>query len=268
MRAKLAPSVVGETLDALAAGPTRGIDHFNRFRVRLHGGALVSVSDNVLSGGANAAAVQRADGAWEVLQFANAELVGERTYELSRLVRGQAGSEWAMGDPLPVGAPFVLLDEHVVPIARGFSDLGRLMQLRIVAAGRDHGDPSAVSLSARPSAVALKPLSPVHLRATRDGSGVTFTWVRRTRLLAESWALREVPLGEDAEAYEVDVLDGSDVVRTLAAVQPAVLYAAADELADFGAPQAALSVRIAQMSAAAGRGHCCRGDTADFLGMN
>ena len=41
------------------------------------------------------------------------------------------------------------------------------MQLRIVAAGRDHGDPSAVSLSLRPSAVALKPLSPVHLRATR-----------------------------------------------------------------------------------------------------
>ena len=48
------------------------------------------------SRGANAAAVQRADGAWEVLQFANAELVGERTYELSRLLRGQAGSEWAM----------------------------------------------------------------------------------------------------------------------------------------------------------------------------
>ena len=78
--------------------------------MRLYGGALASVSDNVLSGGANAAAVQRADGAWEVLQFANAELVGERTYELSRLVRGQAGSEWAMADPLPAGAPFVLLD--------------------------------------------------------------------------------------------------------------------------------------------------------------
>ena len=250
----LAPSVAGETLDVLPAGPTRGIDHFNRVRVRLYGGALVSVSDNVLSGGVNAAAVQRTDGAWEVLQFANAELVGERTYELSRLVRGQAGSEWAMADPLPIGAPFVLLDDHVVPLARGLSDLGRLMQLRIVAAGRDHGDPSAVSLSLRPSAVALKPLSPVHLRATRDGSGVTFTWVRRTRLPAESWELREVPLGEETEAYELDVLDGGDVMRTLSTAQSTVLYPAADELADFGAPQLSLSVRVTQLSATVGRG--------------
>ena len=53
--------------------------------------------------GANAAAVQRPDGAWEVLQFANAELVGERTYELSRLLRGQMGSEWAMDEPLAGG---------------------------------------------------------------------------------------------------------------------------------------------------------------------
>jgi len=33
-----------------------------------------------------------------------------------------------------------------------------------------------------------------------------------------------------------------------------VLYAAADEIADFGAPQAALSVRLAQLSATVGRG--------------
>ena len=66
--------------------------------------------------------------------------------ELSRLLRGQAGSEWAMGDPLPAGAPFVLLDEHVVPIARGLDALGRPMQLRVVAADRDHGDPAAVAL--------------------------------------------------------------------------------------------------------------------------
>ena len=52
--------------------------------------------DSALFAGANAAAVQRADGAWEVMQFANAELVGESTYLLSRLLRGQAGSEWAM----------------------------------------------------------------------------------------------------------------------------------------------------------------------------
>jgi hypothetical protein len=84
----LAPSIAGETVNALAIGPTSRFDRVNRMRVRLYGGALASVSDSLLLGGANVAAVQRADGAWEVLQFANAELVGDRTYELSRFLRG------------------------------------------------------------------------------------------------------------------------------------------------------------------------------------
>jgi hypothetical protein len=128
------------------------------------------------------------------------------------------------------------------------------MQLRIVAANRNHADPAAVALSVRPSAVALKPLAPVHLRATRGGAGVTFAWTRRTRLAAESWELKDVPLGEASEAYELDVMSGGTVKRTLASAVPSVLYAAAAELADFGAPQAGLTVRVAQISATVGRG--------------
>jgi hypothetical protein len=250
----LAPAVAGETLDDLPIGTARGIDHHSRVRVRLYGGGLASISDSVLSGGANAAAVRGPDGAWEVLQFANAELVDERTYRLSRLIRGEVGSEWAMADPLPAGAPFVLLDEHVVPIASGLNDVGRAMQLRVVAAGRDHGDPAAVSLSLVPSALALKPLSPVHLRAERTVDGVVLSWVRRSRLDCESWDIEEIPLGEDSEAYELDVLSGASVVRTLPAFAPSVLYPAADEIADFGSAQSSLSIRVAQLSATVGRG--------------
>ena len=71
-----APAIVGETLDDLPAGPTARW-HDVSFRVQLYGGALASVTDLVLLAGANAAAVQRNDGAWEVIQFANAELTGE-----------------------------------------------------------------------------------------------------------------------------------------------------------------------------------------------
>jgi hypothetical protein len=250
----LAPAIIGETLDDLPAGPTGRFDHRHTVQVRLHGGALASVADVALFAGANAAAVQRPDGAWEVLQFANAELVGERTYRLSRLLRGQAGSEWAMADLLPAGAPFVLLDEHLVPIARGLDALGRAMQLRVVAADRDHGDPTAVSLTATPAATALRPLSPVHLRALRTGAGVEFCWIRRTRRDGDSWDVVEVPLGEEREAYALDVLDGATVARTLPADGPSVLYPAADELADFGAAQVSFSIRIAQLSATVGRG--------------
>ncbi len=128
-----APGVVGETLDALPAGPT-GRWHAASFRVQLYGGALASISDLGVLGGGNVAAVRHADGAWEVIQFANAELLGERTYELSKLLRGQAGSEWAMASAVTPGATFVLIDPQMVTIASGITMLERTLQLRVVAA--------------------------------------------------------------------------------------------------------------------------------------
>jgi hypothetical protein len=247
-----APSIMGETLDELPAGPT-GRWQRARVRVKLYGGALSSLSNGALFAGGNAAALRRGDGAWEIVQFGDAVLVGADIYELTRWLRGQAGSEQAIGDPLPAGAPFVVLDPHVVAVARGLDALDRALQLRIVSAGRDHGDQAAFALEATPRSTALRPLAPVHLRATRAAEGVTLTWIRRTRVNGDSWS-GEVPLGEQSEAYEVDILDGMDVLRTLSASQPSVLYAAADELADFGAPQSSLSVRVVQLSATVGRG--------------
>ncbi|MGA8956645.1 MAG: hypothetical protein WB503_14740, partial [Pseudolabrys sp.] len=247
-----APSTVGQTLDDLQTGPTARW-HRASFRVQLYGGTLNSVSDNAVFGGANAAAIQRADGAWEVIQFANAELVADRTYLLSRLLRSQAGSEWAIASPLAAGSPFVLLDQHVVTIASGQDALERSLQLRVVMAGRDHGDPTALALGATPQATALKPLSPVRLKAARNASGVTFSWIRRTRVDGDTW-VGEVPLGENVEQYTTDILSGSNVVRTLTSATSSVLYASADEVSDFGAPQASLHVRITQLSATVGRG--------------
>ena len=250
----LAPTIVGTTLDALAPGPTGRWDHAASVRVALAGGALASVSDAALLSGANAAALRRPDGAWEVVQFASAELVGPRTFRLSRLLRGQGGSEGAIGDPLPAGAPFVLLDEHLVTVARGLEALGRTMQLKFVAAAKSHGDPTALTLAVTPGATALRPLAPTHLKARRGASGTTFSWIRRTRRGGDSWQALEVPLGEEREAYELDILAGATVARTLSAATPSAFYSHADEIADFGAAQATLTVRVAQLSASVGRG--------------
>jgi hypothetical protein len=71
-----APSIVGVTLDDLPAGPTARW-HNAAFRVQLYGGALASVSDSAVLSGANAAALQRADGTWEVIQFQCRPVDGE-----------------------------------------------------------------------------------------------------------------------------------------------------------------------------------------------
>jgi hypothetical protein len=248
-----APSVIGETLDPLPTGPTARWDRANTFRVRLYGGALTSLSEARVLGGGNVAGVQNADGAWEIIQFAGAELVDGNTYRLSRLLRGQGGSEPAMAALLPAGAPFVLLDKTLLPITRGLDALDRPLSLRVVGNGRSHDDAAAVSVIIMPDRTALLPLAPVHLRAMRQPDGIHITWIRRTRIDGDSWNA-EVPLGEGSEAYRLDILSGAAVVRSIACITSQALYAAADEVADFGAPQPRLHLRVAQISSTVGAG--------------
>jgi hypothetical protein len=57
-----------------------------------------------------------ATGEWEILQFLTADLVGDETWVLSGLLRGQAGSDPAMAALTAAGAPVVVLAEG---LARG-----------------------------------------------------------------------------------------------------------------------------------------------------
>ena len=63
-----------------------------------------------------------------------------------------------------------------------------------------------------------------------------------------------MPLSETSEAYEIDVLNGSTVVRTLSSSVTEASYLAAQQIADFGAVQSAISVRVYQLGASFGRG--------------
>ena len=87
---------------------------------------------------------------------------------------------------------------------------------------------------------------------------LTIRWTRRSRALAaDSWGGLEVPLTEELEAYEVEILDGSTVKRVLPASAPSAIYSAAQQSADWGAllaPGDTLDIRIFQLSALIGRG--------------
>ena len=66
-----------------------------------------------------------------------------------------------------------------------------------------------------------------------------------------------MPLGEELEAYEVEILDGTAVKRVLPATTTSSLYTAAQQTADWGAPLGpgdTLDIRIFQLSALVGRG--------------
>ncbi len=248
------PSIVGELLDPLPAGPVARWDRANSFAVKLASGALVSQSDLRVLGGANVAAIRNANGGWEVIQFANAELVAENTYVLSRLLRGQQGSEWAMPSLHDAGSKFVLLDASLIANARGVDLLGRSFRYRVGASTHDVGSPFMSEFETTAGAVSLRPRSPVHLTANRTGAGIAITWIRRTRTGGDSWDALEVPLGEERERYRIEILDGESAVRAIETDEPSAIYAAADELTDFGSAQSTLSLSVMQLSAVAGAG--------------
>ena len=72
-----------------------------------------------------------------------------------------------------------------------------------------------------------------------------------------SWDSGEPPLSETAESYDVEIMSGVTVLRTLTAATPSVLYTAAMQTADFGVLLtlgSSLTLRIYQKSARLGRG--------------
>lgn len=249
------PALIGDTQTMLGPGPVGRLDYANSITVRFASGAPVSVSDVEMLNGKTACAIRGADGAWEIFSFGRADLVADKTYVLSRLLRGQGGEDFLAQRSVAAGAPVVLLDSAVVPLASGLSAMGSATRYRIGPADRDYADLAYVDVLSSVSAKVLKPYAPVRASAQRSGAGVTIRFLRRGRLSSDAWEPLDIPLGEDAEAYDIEIYSGAVLKRTLSCGAPQVLYASTDELTDFGATQSALVVSIYQKSAAAGRGY-------------
>jgi hypothetical protein len=250
----LAPAVTGVTLDPLPAGATSRLDRATSVRVRLDSGTLASVTELALLGGANLAAVRNDDDEWELLQFLSAVLAAPAIYTLTGFLRGQAGTEHAMRSPVASGARFVLVDAALARVDLVEDEVGLAFNWRCGPASRDLGSPSYLQVAHDFRGEGLKPLSPVHVRGTRSAGDLTLSWIRRARIGGDSWDGSDAPLGEADERYEIDILDGADVKRTLAAASPAATYTAAQQTADFGTPQPSVSLRVYQLSATRGRG--------------
>jgi len=67
-----------------------------------------------------------------------------------------------------------------------------------------------------------------------------------------------VPLNEELESYEIDILSGETVVRTLSSQQAQATYTSTEEIADWATPQVQLDIAVYQISTAFGRGSANR----------
>lgn len=253
---------IGTLVSDFYPGPTSRFDLGNALVVDLVSGTLESVTDLTLFGGANALAVESAPGIWEIVQAGVAELIAPGRYRLTRLLRGQRGTEAAMGNPTPAGARVAVLDSALAPLPIAESDLGLPWNWRIGPAARSVSDASYTALAFTPAGRGLVPFAPVHVaqpwRTARSPGDLTIRWTRRSRaLVADAWEQVEVPLAEDLESYDVKILDGAAVKRTLTSTTTSVLYTAAQQTTDWGAPLGpgqTLAIRIYQLSNRLGRG--------------
>ncbi len=253
---------IGALASDFWSGPTSRFDLGNALVVDLLTGTLESVTDLTLFGGANALAVESAPGVWEIVQAGAAELLAPGRYRLTRLLRGQRGTEGAVGNPAPTGARVVVLDAALASLPIAEADLGLPWNWRIGPASRPVSDETYVAQAFAPTGRGLVPFAPVHVeqpwRTARSTGDLTIHWTRRSRaLVADAWEQVEVPLAEDLESYDVQILDGAAVKRTLTSNTTSAPYTAAQQIADWGAPLGpgqTLAIRIFQLSNRLGRG--------------
>jgi len=255
-RAIAKAATMGELTFGFYAGPAGRWDKGNELHVTLYDGTFASVSDIELLGGANALAVENADGEWEVLQFRDAELTAANQWKLTMLLRGQAGSEGAMRSPVVAGARVVVLDDALPQLSLSLDSRNLPFFYRWGPIGKDISDPAFQGTERAFAGIGLRPLSPTGLRARWPtvAGDVVLSWKRRTRIGGDAWDGSDVPLSEESEAYEVDIYDGTDVVRTLSSTAPSATYTLADQTADFGGQQWSVSIAVYQLSASFGRG--------------
>ena len=235
---------------SLAAGPSWRFDLANVLLVDISTGSLQSVTDEQLFAGANALALETSPGIWEVLQFGLSSIVTTGRWKLTRLLRGQSGTEDAIVPSAAIGNRIVFLGSALVSLPVTEAELGMPWNWRIGPVDRAAGDVLNLALAFTPQGRGLRPWSPVRVKGAWQGSGdITLSWLRRTRSLAgDSWTAPEVPLGESSESYDLEILNGGgSVIRAASGLGIAAwTYTAAMQVADFGGPVASLRLRVFQ----------------------
>ncbi len=241
--------------DELGGGVEHAMfDRENSIYVVMLNGQLETVTDSECLSGANRFLVgDEVIGACNcVLESVDEE--GMVVYKLSKLLRGlrntegeidgHAEGEYCVHLNSRQGAYFVPLNHKVHKKDRYY---------KCVSSYADPDDHSGVAHEHVLGTVF--PFSAYNVRGSRDGSNnLTITWDRRTRQISRAFAER-CPLEEPFEKYEVDILDGATVVRTVEVSDATTAsYTAAQQTTDGLTPGDDIDIKIYQLSAQLGRG--------------
>lgn len=247
--------IVGRLVEALPAGLSTTWDYENTIEVEILSGTLESRTESAVISGANAAVVG-AHGRWEIVQFTNATQVSPTRWQLSGLLRGRRATEHHIGTSI-AGDYFAMVSAGgVVRLPLQISEIGLARVYRPVTFGTSAGEATSILFTG--NGEALRPFSPVHIHGSRVGGDLIIEWTRRGRLGQELRSGSDIPLSEESEEYEVDILvpgaSPETALRTLETTTTTATYTAADQAADGFVGDDPIMVRVYQISATVGRG--------------
>ncbi len=221
------PATVGRLTTALAPGRPDRWDEVSQLVVTLEGGAPQSQSRLAVLGGANAVAVEVVGG-WEVVQFRQAQLIGQGEWRLTGLLRGQQGTEDEAALGADTGARVVVLDGALASVRLSVEERGLPLIVRAGPEGLPPGGARFTEVGFTPRGVVDRPWSPARLTARWNGSDLELSWLPRPRRSGDVW---------DREPAEVDprlfrlTLNLGDEVRIEKAVEGLAGGWSGDELA-------------------------------------
>lgn len=245
-KGEVVEAALGYTSTALADFTAGNVwDDVSTVNVVLYSGSIFSATDAQVLAGVNMFLVGN-----EIIQAATVTSTGVNTYALSRLLRGRKGTEWAISLHSS-GERFVPLSTTTQRISSTIR--GSVVYYKVAEQGLSVASAPLVAFTN--TQAGMKPYSPVNIAGARDGSNnLTITWARRSRI-GTAWGVTDaLPLDDTVESYQVDIMSGSIVKRTISSTSPTCSYSAADQTTDFGGVQLSLLVNVYQMSTIVGRG--------------
>lgn len=234
--AMTAATTWGKTLTALPRWKGGShVDESSILRVALVAGTLSAITREKLLMEGNALAVGSPSTGWEILCFRDAVQEIDGSWTLTGLLRGRRGTEQLFASHT-ANEYVVLLDTKTMRLATGeLSELGTSVDFSATSIGSSHTTDTALSIQG----TILKPLSPCRCIGVKESNGdFTLRWIRRTRIAGGWNNYGDVPLGEDSEAYELEILrpDGT-VARTVTGLTAqSTTYTSAQQSTDFTAP--------------------------------
>jgi hypothetical protein len=217
--------VLEETYPLDAEIPTLTMDSVSEITVLMLNGEPTSVSEDQLLAGANRIWIGK-----ELVAYQTAELLSDRVYKLTNLLRG-----------LRMTTPVRHSEHEKTAIASSLSQYklglmssGSLRYIKLLQFGQLLEDVEPVAINFRGNNARQAP--PCQLDYTRHDPGdIEVTWCRRTRSVVPLFSENK-PMGHHEERYTVEVWseDGETMYREFEVTSPSASYSKTDQDTDTG----------------------------------